>query len=83
MKASRLMKLLILLTAVAMLLAACPAPMPASDSGSGAADTGDSMAGDFKVGLVTDVGRVNDRSFNQSAWEGVVAAAEADRKSVV
>ena len=29
----------------------------------------------FKVGLVTDIGRVNDRSFNQSAWEGVVAAA--------
>ena len=30
----------------------------------------------FKIGLVTDVGRVNDRSFNQSAWEGVVGAAE-------
>jgi basic membrane protein A len=27
--------------------------------------------------LVTDVGRVNDRSFNQSAWEGVQQAAEA------
>jgi len=51
--------------------------MPAADSGSGAADTADGMAGEFKVGLVTDVGRVNDRSFNQSAWEGVVAAAEA------
>ncbi len=25
----------------------------------------------LQVGLVTDVGRVNDRSFNQSAWEGV------------
>jgi basic membrane protein A len=32
--------------------------------------------GDFKIGLVTDVGRINDRSFNQSAWEGVKAAAE-------
>ena len=31
--------------------------------------------GDFKVGLVTDVGRINDRSFNQSAWEGVQTAA--------
>ncbi len=77
MKASRLVKLLVLLTALALLLAACPAPMPAADSGSGAADTADGMAGEFKVGLVTDVGRVNDRSFNQSAWEGVVAAAEA------
>ena len=25
----------------------------------------------FCVGLVTDVGKINDRSFNQSAWEGV------------
>ncbi len=32
--------------------------------------------GKFKIGLVTDVGRINDRSFNQSAWEGVVAAAK-------
>jgi basic membrane protein A len=32
---------------------------------------------DIRIGLVTDVGRVNDRSFNQSAWEGVVQAGEA------
>jgi basic membrane protein A len=32
--------------------------------------------GTFKIGLVTDVGRVNDRSFNQSAWEGVQKAGE-------
>ena len=31
-------------------------------------------AATLKVGLVTDVGRVNDRSFNQSAWEGVKEA---------
>lgn len=28
------------------------------------------------VGLVTDVGKVNDKSFNQSAWEGVLLAQE-------
>ena len=28
----------------------------------------------FCVGLVTDVGHINDKSFNQSAWEGVVQA---------
>ena len=28
------------------------------------------------VGLVTDVGRVDDKSFNQSAWEGAQQAAE-------
>jgi basic membrane protein A len=30
-----------------------------------------------KICLVTDVGEVDDRSFNQSAWEGAVAAARA------
>jgi basic membrane protein A len=28
----------------------------------------------LKVGLVTDVGRLNDKSFNQSSWEGVQQA---------
>jgi basic membrane protein A len=28
----------------------------------------------FCVGLVTDVGKINDKSFNQSAWEGVQQA---------
>ena len=77
MSISRLMTLFTVLSLFALLLAACPAPAaaPAASTDSGAAETGD-MAGQFKVGLVTDVGRVNDRSFNQSAWEGVVAAAE-------
>jgi len=30
----------------------------------------------LKIGLVTDVGRINDRTFNQSAWEGVQEAAQ-------
>jgi len=37
-----------------------------------AAEGSDASA--LKIGLVTDVGRVNDRSFNQSAWEGVLQA---------
>ena len=31
----------------------------------------------FKIGMVTDVGGVNDGSFNQSAWEGLQRAGEA------
>ncbi len=31
---------------------------------------------DFKVGLITDVGGVNDGSFNQSSWEGLQRAME-------
>jgi len=30
--------------------------------------------GDYTIGLITDVGQINDKSFNQSSWEGVLAA---------
>lgn len=30
----------------------------------------------FCVGLVTDIGKINDRSFNQSAWQGVQQAEQ-------
>lgn len=30
----------------------------------------------WKIGLVTDVGKIDDRSFNQSSWEGVQAVAK-------
>ncbi|PJF37118.1 MAG: BMP family ABC transporter substrate-binding protein [Candidatus Thermofonsia Clade 1 bacterium] len=31
---------------------------------------------EFRIGLVTDIGPIDDRSFNQSAWEGVQMVAE-------
>ena len=34
-------------------------------------------AAGFCVGLVTDVGKVDDKSFNQSAWQGAKTAAAA------
>ncbi len=38
-----------------------------------------SMAeGTCKIGMVTDVGGVNDNSFNQTSWEGLVALAAED-----
>lgn len=33
---------------------------------------------EFKIALVTDVGDIDDASFNQGAWEGVVEFAEAN-----
>jgi len=48
-----------------------------TDSGTtdgGTTDSGSSSS-DFKVGLVTDVGRVDDGTFNQYAYEGGVQAA--------
>ncbi|MCA9933969.1 MAG: BMP family ABC transporter substrate-binding protein [Ardenticatenaceae bacterium] len=40
-----------------------------------AAESDCSSADVFCVGLVTDVGEIDDKSFNQSAWEGVQMAA--------
>jgi basic membrane protein A len=58
--------LMSMLLLVAMLLASCQ---------SGATGEGDCASEDvFCVGLVTDVGEVDDKSFNQSAWEGVQRA---------
>ncbi len=69
-----------MLLVLAMVLSACTtvpvAPaQPAAESGSSSEAA--APASEIKIGLVTDVGRVNDRSFNQSAWEGVVQAATA------
>jgi basic membrane protein A len=54
--------LLVVLLVAAMLVTGCSSGKTAS-------------GGDLKIGLVTDVGRVNDRTFNQSAWEGAQDAA--------
>ena len=59
----KLYTLLAVLLVAAMLLPACaPAEANCADE-----DT-------FCVGLVTDVGKINDKSFNQSAYEGVQLA---------
>lgn len=56
------------LTAVAVLgLAACGNRGASKEAASGAAAT------DLKVAMVTDTGGVDDKSFNQSAWEGLQA----------
>ena len=72
--------------ALALALAGCGGSTGNTDGGStatGSAATGaptdDSNCADaevFCIGLVTDTGKVDDKSFNQSAHEGAVAAAE-------
>jgi basic membrane protein A len=52
-----------LLIVASMILTACGASAP-SEADCAKEDV-------FCVGLVSDVGKVNDKSFNQSAWEGV------------
>jgi len=81
-------KIIALLTVLALILAfaACPAPkeeipdVQPTDDGSGAVvDTTPvpELPDPFgKVALVTDVGDIDDKSFNQGTWEGVVAFGE-------
>jgi basic membrane protein A len=69
-----------------LVLAACAAPVapaPAAPAPAATAPAAEDAtegtiedAAPIKIGLITDVGRVNDRSFNQSAWEGVQLASE-------
>jgi basic membrane protein A len=67
----KLYSLLAVLLIAAMLLPACaPAEANCADEET------------FCVGLVTDVGKINDKSFNQSAWEGV-QRAEAELGATV
>jgi len=67
--------------AAALVLAACGGSGGSSESSSSAAGgggEGDCPGADaFCIGLVTDTGKVDDKSFNQSAWEGALEAAQA------
>ncbi|UJF33559.1 BMP family lipoprotein [Paenibacillus hexagrammi] len=40
-------------------------------SAAASATPGSAKAANLKIGMVTDIGGVNDKSFNQSAWEGL------------
>lgn len=61
-----------LMLAAGTMLAACGSDEDTStnDNGSGG-DTDTEETSDFSVAMVTDVGGVDDKSFNQSAWEGI------------
>lgn len=76
-------KLLAILMAATMVLSlvACggseeAAETPAAENaGEEAAEEATVDASDLKIGLVTDLGGVEDQSFNQSSWEGLQRAA--------
>ena len=63
-------KLLAIMSAMllaASLLAGCGGA-PAAGSGAG--------SGGYELALVTDIGTIDDKSFNQGSWEGLVKYAE-------
>lgn len=45
-------------------------------AGCGSDSSGGNKASGFKVGMVTDAGTIDDKSFNQGTWEGIKEAAE-------
>ena len=64
----------------ALVTAAAASVMLACGSGASSATTAGSTSasGKFLACMVTDTGGINDKSFNQSAWEGMQEAAKAD-----
>ncbi len=90
MQLKRLYGVAAVLLTFAMLFTACTAPVAPAAQAPAAGETATEEAAapaagdaavvpmaDIKIGLVTDVGRINDRSFNQSAWDGVKQTGEA------
>lgn len=57
-----------------MLLSACGS----SDNGKSGSKGGGGKDSSFTVGMVTDTGGVDDKSFNQSAWEGLQQFAKSN-----
>ena len=66
-------KFLVLLLAFAMVfsLAACGGTEPAPNEGNG-----EPVAEGYEIAMITDIGSIDDKSFNQGTWEGIVAYAE-------
>src|SRR6516225_183683 len=71
---------------IALLAAACgsstttSAPSSSATSPSNTSGAGASTTGSFKACMVTDTGGINDKSFNQAIYQGILAAAAANHK---
>ena len=63
-------KILALVLALCMIFALCACGQSAAPAASAK----------IKIGMVTDVGGVNDKSFNQTSWEGLQALAKEDSR---
>ncbi len=65
-------RFLVMLLALAMVFsfAACGGTEPAPGG-----DDGDDAAGGYEIAMITDLGSIDDKSFNQGTWEGIVAYA--------
>ncbi|GAA0489065.1 guanosine ABC transporter substrate-binding protein NupN [Salinibacillus aidingensis] len=79
---NRIYLLLVLFLSAGLLLVACGGTENPGEEKAGTEENGDAASGngeassDYKVAMVTDEGGVDDKSFNQSAWEGIQAWGE-------
>ena len=89
---SKLISALVCVSMVATMLVGCgakeePAAPAAEETATEAADTAETEApqataseanaeGGYELALVTDLGTIDDKSFNQGAWEGMKKYAE-------
>jgi basic membrane protein A len=71
----RLIPFVLLTVALAVLTAGCGSKKNAADTTTAASTTTTVTASSFKVGLSTDTGGLNDRSFNHLAYVGLQRAA--------
>ena len=84
-------KLLATMMAAALVLTACssgssntsaPAASSAAEAGSAEAGAPEAADGEAKIAVVTDVGQLMDKGFNQGTYEGAQAYAEANGVSM-
>ncbi|HLQ53774.1 MAG TPA: BMP family ABC transporter substrate-binding protein [Streptosporangiaceae bacterium] len=66
------------ISAVSLLAAACGSSSSSTSPSTSASSSAPAAAGKFKACMVTDTGGINDKSFNQSSYAGVLAAAKAN-----
>ncbi|MGI8315149.1 BMP family lipoprotein [Halobacillus mangrovi] len=83
LKNRRFLLVFALLLTIGLVLGACGSSDDGGETSGGSNDSGNNDQnaeeggnGDFSVAMVTDVGGVDDKSFNQSAWEGLQAFGE-------
>ncbi len=83
MKKNKFLLSIVLLFALSLVLVACGGSDNNTSTDDDAEQTNDENAGeqsdesaDFSVAMVTDTGGIDDKSFNQSAWEGLEAWGE-------
>ena len=79
-KKQKYVSLLALGLGVSTILAACGGNGDTGDSSATSSSTAGGTEDNFTVAMVTDIGGVDDKSFNQSAWEGLVAWGEENSK---